>query len=93
MLNGKFENENVGSGTDLRRMAADVAAGKMSSSRFAEAGRSITRSEGTCNTMGTASTMASMAKGLGMALSGNAAIPAVDSRRGRVARMSGRRIV
>src|SRR5690606_31126316 len=46
-----------------------------------------------CNTMGTASTMASMAEALGMALSGNAAIPAVDSRRRVMAHMSGRRIV
>jgi L-arabonate dehydrase len=57
-------------------------------------GRSaVTRSSGTCNTMGTASTMASMAEALGMALSGNAAIPAVDSRRRVMAQLSGRRIV
>jgi L-arabonate dehydrase len=48
---------------------------------------------GHCNTMGTASTMASMAEALGMALSGNAAIPAVDSRRRVMAHLSGRRIV
>jgi L-arabonate dehydrase len=43
--------------------------------------------------MGTASTMASMAEALGMALSGNAAIPAVDSRRRVMAHLTGRRIV
>ena len=53
----------------------------------------MSRSSGTCNTMGTASTMASMAEALGMALSGNAAIPAVDSRRRVMAQMTGRRIV
>ena len=53
----------------------------------------MSRSTGTCNTMGTASTMASMAEALGMALSGNAAIPAVDSRRRVMAQLSGRRIV
>jgi dihydroxy-acid dehydratase len=53
----------------------------------------MSRSPGSCNTMGTASTMASMAEALGMALSGNAAIPAVDSRRRVMAQMSGRRIV
>jgi dihydroxy-acid dehydratase len=53
----------------------------------------MSRSSGTCNTMGTASTMASMAEALGMALSGNAAIPAVDSRRRVMAQLSGRRIV
>ena len=53
----------------------------------------MSRSAGSCNTMGTASTMASMAEALGMALSGNAAIPAVDSRRRVIAQLSGRRIV
>jgi L-arabonate dehydrase len=53
----------------------------------------MSRSPGSCNTMGTASSMASMAEALGMALSGNAAIPAVDSRRRVMAQLSGRRIV
>jgi dihydroxy-acid dehydratase len=53
----------------------------------------MSRSPGSCNTMGTASTMASMAEALGMALSGNAAIPAVDSRRRVMAQLTGRRIV
>ena len=53
----------------------------------------MSRSAGSCNTMGTASTMASMAEALGMALSGNAAIPAVDSRRRVMAHLTGRRIV
>jgi dihydroxy-acid dehydratase len=53
----------------------------------------MSRSSGTCNTMGTASTMASMAEALGMALSGNAAIPAVDARRRVMAQLTGRRIV
>jgi L-arabonate dehydrase len=70
-----------------------VKAGEMSQEEFAEAEASMSRSAGSCNTMGTASTMASMAEALGMALSGNAAIPAVDSRRRVMAQMSGRRIV
>src|SRR3546814_19587262 len=57
----------------------------------AEAGNS--RSAGHCMTMGTASTMASMAESLGMTLPGNAAIPAVDSRRYVLAHMSGSRAV
>jgi dihydroxy-acid dehydratase len=65
----------------------------MTQDEFAEAETSMSRSPGTCNTMGTASTMASMAEALGMALSGNAAIPAVDSRRRVMAHMTGRRIV
>ena len=53
----------------------------------------MSRSAGSCNTMGTASTMASMVEALGMTLSGNAAIPAVDSRRRVMAHLTGRRIV
>jgi dihydroxy-acid dehydratase len=65
----------------------------MTQEEFLEAEAAMSRSSGTCNTMGTASTMASMAEALGMALSGNAAIPAVDSRRRTMAQLTGRRIV
>ena len=93
MLNGYFRGERVGSGTHLWKFSEAVKAGEMSMAEFAEAEASMSRSAGSCNTMGTASTMASMAEALGMALSGNAAIPAVDSRRRVMAQMSGRRIV
>ena len=93
MLNGYYKNERVGSGTHLWKFSAAVAAGTMSKEEFVDAEASMSRSPGSCNTMGTASTMASMAKALGMALSGNAAIPAVDSRRRVMAQMTGRRIV
>ena len=93
LLNGWFRGERVGSGTALWRMSEDIKAGKMSREDFLEAEQAMSRSPGSCNTMGTASTMASMAEALGMALSGNAAIPAVDSRRRAMAQMSGRRIV
>lgn len=93
MLNGWFRNERVGSGTALWQMSEAIKAGTMSSSDFLEAEQAMSRSSGTCNTMGTASTMASMAEALGMALSGNAAIPAVDSRRRVMAQLTGRRIV
>lgn len=93
MLNGWFRGERVGSGTHLWKFSEAVKAGDMSQDDFLEAEASMSRSSGTCNTMGTASTMASMAEALGMALSGNAAIPAVDSRRRVMAQMSGRRIV
>ncbi|WP_206302015.1 dihydroxy-acid dehydratase, partial [Pseudomonas viridiflava] len=53
----------------------------------------MSRSAGTCNTMGTASTMACMAEALGTSLPHNAAIPAVDSRRYVLAHMSGMRAV
>ncbi|WP_018001543.1 L-arabinonate dehydratase [Paracoccus sp. N5] len=93
MLNGYFRGERVGSGTHLWKFSEAVKAGEMTQEEFLEAEASMSRSSGTCNTMGTASTMASMAEALGMALSGNAAIPAVDSRRRVIAQLSGRRIV
>lgn len=93
MLNGWFRNERVGSGTALWQMSEDIKAGKMTQQDFLDAEQSMSRSPGSCNTMGTASTMASMAEALGMALSGNAAIPAVDSRRRVMAHLTGRRIV
>ncbi len=93
MLNGWFRNERVGSGTALWQMSEAIKAGAMSQDDFLEAEQAMSRSAGSCNTMGTASTMASMAEALGMALSGNAAIPAVDSRRRVMAQLTGRRIV
>ena len=93
MLNGYFRGERVGSGTHLWKFSEAVKAGEMSQEDFLEAEQAMSRSSGTCNTMGTASTMASMAEALGMALSGNAAIPAVDSRRRVMAQLTGRRIV
>ncbi|MDT8854374.1 L-arabinonate dehydratase [Paracoccaceae bacterium Fryx2] len=93
MLNGYFRGERVGSGTHLWKFSEAVKAGEMTTEEFVDAEASMSRSAGSCNTMGTASTMASMAEALGMALSGNAAIPAVDSRRRVMAHITGRRIV
>ncbi|MFV0490490.1 MAG: L-arabinonate dehydratase [Pseudorhodobacter sp.] len=93
MLNGWWRGEAVGAGTHLWRFSEAVKAGEMTMDEFVEAEAAVTRSSGTCNTMGTASTMASMAEALGMALSGNAAIPAVDARRRVMAQLTGRRIV
>lgn len=93
MLNGMFRGERVGSGTHLWKFSEAVKAGKMTQEDFLDAEASMSRSPGSCNTMGTASTMASMSEALGMALSGNAAIPAVDSRRRVMAHLTGRRIV
>jgi len=93
MLNGRFRNEVTGSGTHIWRFSEAVKAGTMTAEEFVEAEGGMARSPGSCNTMGTASTMASMAEALGMGLSGNAAIPAVDNRRRVMAHMTGRRIV
>ncbi len=93
MLNGKHKGKDVGSGTLVWQMHEDYKAGKVSLDEFLSAEASMSRSAGTCNTMGTASTMASMAESLGTSLPHNAAIPAVDSRRYVLAHMSGMRIV
>jgi len=93
MLNGKLNGKSIGSGTAVWQLHEQVKAGELSMHDFlaAEAGHS--RSAGTCNTMGTASTMACMAEALGTSLPHNAAIPAVDARRYVLAHMSGMRIV
>jgi L-arabonate dehydrase len=93
MLSGKCQGRDVGSGTGVWQMAEQVGAGKMKWEEFVEAESCMHRSKGHCMTMGTASTMASMVEALGMSLPGNAAIPAVDARRHRLAQMTGRRIV
>jgi len=93
MLSGKFRGTDIGSGTNTWSMSEDVRAGKMSVDEFHEAESCMHRSHGSCMTMGTASTMASMVEALGMGMPGNAAIPAVDARRNVLARMAGRRIV
>jgi L-arabonate dehydrase len=93
MLRGTFRGESIGSGTDLWRFSEDVKAGRMSAADFAAVETGMNRSAGSCNTMGTASTMASMVEALGVGLPGNAAIPAVDSRRSVLAQLAGRRIV
>jgi dihydroxy-acid dehydratase len=93
MLNGKFRGQDIGSGTGVWMMSEMVRAGQMSQEEFTEAESCMNRSKGHCMTMGTASTMASMVEALGMSLPENAAIPAADTRRNRLAQLTGRRIV
>ena len=93
MLNGKFRGQDIGSGTGVWRMSEMVRAGEMTREDFQAAESCMHRSKGSCMTMGTASTMASMVEALGMSLPENAAIPAVDARRARLAQLTGRRIV
>lgn len=93
MLNGHYRGDSLGSGTDLWRFNDEVRSGRMSIDEFRDLESSMTRSRGSCNTMGTASTMACMAEALGMALPQNGALPAADSRRLRLAHLTGRRAV
>jgi dihydroxy-acid dehydratase len=93
MLNGRYNGVNLGACTDCGRYTAELRAGTISSEEYCDIEDSLCRSLGSCMVMGTASTMASMAEALGMALPGNAAIPAVDNRRAQLAEMSGRQAV
>ena len=93
MLNGKFRGTDIGSGTSVWRFTEEHRAGRMSDSELREAESCMSRSNGHCMTMGTASTMACISEILGMQLPGSAAWPAVDSRRTKLAHLAGRRIV
>ena len=93
MLNGKHQGKDIGSGTAVWQLSEQVKAGTLKLSEFLAAEAGMSRSAGTCNTMGTASTMACMAEALGTSLPHNAAIPAVDARRSVLAQLSGSRIV
>lgn len=93
MLNGNFRGAAVGSGTHVWKVFEDVKAGRISIEDFLAAEQGQSRSAGSCMTMGTASTMASMVEALGIGLPDNAAIPAVDARRHVLAHLAGRRIV
>ena len=93
MLSGRWEGRQIGSGTDVIRFKEAVRAGTMSVEQFMAAEAAMSRSAGSCMTMGTASTMASLCEGLGVSLPDNGAIPAVDSRRQVLAFESGRRAV
>ena len=87
MLSGVYQGREIGSGTAIwHLMSEQVRAGEITLEEFMEAEAGMTRSAGHCMTMGTASTMASMVEALGVSLPGNAAIPAVDSRRNELAR-------
>jgi dihydroxy-acid dehydratase len=93
MLSGRWREQPVGSGTDMRKLFDLYRIGQLSEEEFAEIEGCSARSNGHCMVMGTASTMTSIAEALGMTLPGCASIPAPDSRRLAMAEASGRRIV
>jgi len=93
MLNGRFRDEVIGSGSFTWLLKARQKTEGFSEEDMLEAEIGAARSSGHCNTMGTASTMASMSEALGLTLPGMSAIPAVDSRKKLMAQLSGRRIV
>ena len=93
MLNGWFRGERTGSGTIVWRARQMMAAGEIDYQGFVELVASSAPSTGYCNTMGTASTMNSLAEALGMQLPGSASIPAPYRERQQIAYETGRRIV
>ncbi len=93
MLDGWYRGRLSGSGTILWEARKLYAAGEIDYEEFIEMVASSAKSDGHCNTMGTASTMNSLAEALGMSLPGCAAIPAPYKERGQVAYETGRRIV
>lgn len=93
MLNGWFRGERTGSGTIVWKARQMMAAGEIGYEQFIELVASSAPSTGYCNTMGTASTMNSLAESLGMQLPGSAAIPAPYRDRQEMAWRTGMRIV
>jgi dihydroxy-acid dehydratase len=93
MLRGNYRGKVLGSGTDLFGYWDEHRAGRITDCELREVGAGLARSPGHCMTMGTASTMTSIAEVLGVALPGSASIPAVDSAHYRMAAASGMRAV
>jgi len=93
MLNGWHKGERVGSGTIVWRSRERLATGEIDYNEFMNIVAASAPSVGYCNTMGTASTMNSLAEALGMQLPGSAAIPAPYRERGQIAYETGKRIV
>jgi dihydroxy-acid dehydratase len=93
MLNGWHRGERTGSGTIVWKSRERLAAGEIDYNEFMDIVASSAPSVGYCNTMGTATTMNSLAEALGMELPGGAAIPAPYRERGQIAYDTGKRIV
>lgn len=93
MLRGNWNGKYLGSGSDVWKYWAEKCAGNITEEEWNSMEDGIARSAGHCMTMGTASTMTSIAETLGFTLPGAASIPAVDANHARMASACGRRIV
>ncbi len=93
MLNGWWKGERAGSGTVIWKAREQLAAGEIDDEEFMNIAAASAPSVGYCNTMGTATTMNSLAEALGMQLPGAAAIPAPYRERGQISYETGKRIV
>jgi dihydroxy-acid dehydratase len=93
MMRGHFGGRILGSGSDVWKYWAEKEAGNINEREWNDMEAGIARSAGTCMTMGTASTMTTIAEALGLTLPGAASIPAADAAHPRMASACGRRIV
>ncbi len=93
MLPGNWKAKPLGSGADVWKYWAELRAGNISEADWQEIESGIARSPGTCMTMGTASSMASIAEVLGFTLPAASSIPAVAAEHSRMATLTGRRAV
>ena len=93
MLNDRYRGQTVGAGTHTRKFWDEYVSGNIEKKEWIKLEAKMTRSPGTCNTMGTASTMTSIAEALGFTLPGASSIPAMDANHVRMASASGARIV
>ncbi len=93
MLNDRHQGKTVGAGTHTRMFWDELQAGQIGPEEWVRLESRMTRSPGTCNTMGTASTMTAMAEALGLCLPGASSIPAMDAAHPRMAADCGERIV
>jgi dihydroxy-acid dehydratase len=93
MLRGNYAGQKLGSGTDVWKYWDERRAGNIGAAEWEGVQGGIARSYGTCMTMGTASTMMSIAEGFGLTLPGASSIPAPDASHKRMAAACGRRIV
>ena len=93
MLRGMSRGQTLGSGSDAFKYWDERRAGTIDEDQWQSIIGGIARSSGTCMTMGTASTMTSIAEAIGMTLPGASSIPAVDASHQRMAAQVGRRIV
>ena len=93
MLNDRYRGQSVGAGTHTKKFWDDYVAGDIAQPEWIKLEAKMTRSPGTCNTMGTASTMTAIAEAMGFTLPGASSIPAMDSNHPRMASSCGARIV
>ncbi len=93
MLRGNWQGKTLGSGSDVWKYWDELRAGRITGRDWSQIEEGISRSAGTCMTMGTASTMTSVAETLGFSLPNSSTIPAVDSSHSRMADFTGRRAV